>query len=190
MTSEALMILMKFLLFCPFILQADNSEGKVNNITMEIIAAINARCSTCGLRGDRITNGQLSCMSKEIVTFRAEIHGTASMTSSELRREIQAFVDTDPSIQVLRVTMTFVDECNVDINSFNEPRCSAESSSQLPPLPIIVGGALGGVIVLMLCGILVISVAVYRRRRNKRKVDLRRRQARSERRIKNKMLIR
>lgn len=141
---------------------------------MEVIAAVNTRCTSCRLSEDRITNGQLSCFSQQTAIFRAEIHGTADTTSLQLRDEIGGFAGSGASIQVLGVTMTFVTECGVAVNSFNEQRCSM-GSSQLPLVPIIVGVALGGVIVLMLCGILVICLMVCRRRGMKKKVTLRRR---------------
>lgn len=134
---------------------------------MDVIAALD-------ISEDRITNGQLSCFSQQTVIFRAEVHGTTDTTSSQLREEIGEFARSGMSIQVLSVTMTFVTECGVAINSFNEPRCSMGGSSQVPLVPIIVGGALGGVIVLMLCGILVTCVAL-RKRGKKKKATLRRR---------------
>lgn len=98
------------------------------------------------------------------------------MTSLELRTEIGSLASSGASIQVLRVTMTFVTECGVEINSFSEQRCSTPAASQeLPLVPIIVGGALGGVILLMLCGILAVCVVICRKKRTKKENITRRR---------------
>ena len=123
--------------------------------------ALSNQCPACGLGDDSITDGIFQCfdVSPQTVTYRAAIHGTEGRTSSQLRDEIRTLVARGASIPVQRVSMSFVAACSVDIGSLNDPRCSSPTT-QLPIVPIIVGGALGAVIAVMVCGILLVVCVV------------------------------
>lgn len=115
--------------------------------------------------------------SPSTVTYRAEIHGTENRTSSQLLMDINLWVRSGLSFQVLSVTMSLVSTCQVQIESFRDAKCSTTGTSDGFSIPIIVGAALGGVIVVTVCCIIVIVAVIVARRRKRKKRQITRRHA-------------
>lgn len=165
-------------------LQASQSAEKAASIKSELISRINENCQDCRLTDDRIRNGQLDCFdsSLQTVTYRAEVHGTQDRNSEQILGEIGDLVRSDESLRVLSVTMSLVSTCQVRIDSLDEEKCESGGGEtegpvggELPLIPIIVGGAVGGVSVVAVCCIVVVVMVLVRQRRRKKRGSIHRR---------------
>ena len=66
------------------------------------------------------------------MTFRARLHGTAQVTSSQLLAYLEIFVSQrDSTIAVQGLRLDVDRSCSVVINSFGDPQCSAASPSSV-----------------------------------------------------------
>ena len=85
-------------------MQGIATSAKLTDIANAIIQNINQHCQ-CGLSGESITDGAFQCFenSDQQVTFRARLHGTAQVTSSQLLAYLEIFVSqADSTIAVTR----------------------------------------------------------------------------------------
>ena len=67
-------------------MQGIATNAKLNDITNAVLQNINQLCQ-CGLSAECITEGAFQCFDnseQQQVTFRARLHGTAQVTSSQL----------------------------------------------------------------------------------------------------------
>ena len=114
-------------------MQGIATTAKLNDITNEVVQNINQRCE-CRLSAEHITDGAFQCFesSDQQVTFRARLHGTAQVTSSQLVAYLEIFVSrTDSTIAVQGLRLDVDRSCSIVINSFGDPQCSATSPSSL-----------------------------------------------------------
>ena len=114
-------------------MQGIATTAKLNDINNEVVQNINQRCQ-CGFSAECITEGAFQCFesSDQQVTFRARLHGTAQVTSSQLVAYLEIFVSrTDSTIAVQGLRLDVDRSCFIVINSFGDPQCSATSPSSL-----------------------------------------------------------
>ena len=115
------------------IMQGIATTAKLNDITDAAVQNMNQRCQ-CGLGTEQITEGAFQCFenSEQQVTFRARLHGTAQVTSSQLVAYLETFVNqADSTIAVQGLRLNVDRSCSVVINSFGDPQCSAASPSSV-----------------------------------------------------------
>ena len=114
-------------------MQGIATTARLNDITNEVVQNINQRCQ-CGFSVECITEDAFQCFenSEQQVTFRARLHGTAQVTSSQLLAYLEIFVSrTDSTIAVQGLRLDVDRSCSIVINSFGDPQCSATSPSSL-----------------------------------------------------------
>ena len=112
-------------------MQGIATSAKLTDITNEVVQNINQRCQ-CGLSGESITEGAFQCFenSDQQVTFRARLHGTAQVTSSQLVAYLEIFVSqADSTIAVQGLRLDVDRSCSVVINSFGDPQCTTATTS-------------------------------------------------------------
>lgn len=102
-------------------------------IISEIVDTVQERCQ-CGFVHDRITSGVFRCCKAGVVDYRADIHGTANATSSELISVIEQWVDEGAAYRINRILLSVDKTCAVTIPSitFTED-CSCVPSTYSTP---------------------------------------------------------
>ena len=114
------------------------------------------------------------------MTFRARLHGTAQVTSSQLLAYLEIFVaQTDSTIAVQGLRLDVDRSCPVVINSFSDPQCSATTTSdstitmtaQSETVPII-GGVVAVIVVVAVTVIVIASIAAFVTRSHRAKFSI------------------
>ena len=77
------------------------------------------------------------------VTFRAQLHGTAQASSSQLVNYIEQWSARDVTIAVQGLRLRVDSSCSIAISSFSDPECETERQQPTSDsnLTAIVGGA-------------------------------------------------
>ena len=99
------------------------------------------------------------------MTFRATLHGTAQVTSSQLIAYLEIFVSRrDSTIAVQRLRLDVDRSCSVAISSFGDPQCATDSPSLTTSMTTsdsttTIIGAVVAVIVVVAVTIIIIAIA-------------------------------
>ena len=99
------------------------------------------------------------------VTFRAEI---LESYISHVIGYIEQWVASEPTVVVLSSRLSIDSGCKVEIESFSQPECSAETTAERDNSSIVgsvVGGIVGGVVVLTTLVIILVALILLRRRK-------------------------
>ena len=139
--------------------QTVNADGKLNDIIVAVVQNTELSCQ-CTLSTERITEGAFRCFenSEQQVTFRARLHGTAQVTSSQLIVYIEQWKAMDVTIAVQGVLLSVDRACIVAVSSFSDLECEVPSSVNAAII-----GSVVAVAVLLIAGI-VIVVAIFLKR--------------------------
>ena len=151
-------------------MQGIATSAKLTDITNEVVQNINQRCQ-CGLSAEGITEGAFQCFenSDQQVTFRARLHGTAQVTSSQLVAYLEIFVSQrDSTIAVQGLRLDVDRSCSVVINSFGDPQCTTATTSDSTTTVAaqsdtvaIIGGVVAVIVVVAVTIIIVALIAVF-----------------------------
>ena len=91
------------------------------------------------------------------VTFRGEIGAALTANSSQVISYMEQWVATNPTIVIQSSRLSVDSDCNVKINSFNDPECGTNVTSTINDgsanTGAIVGGAVGGGFVTLLIAV-------------------------------------
>ena len=153
------------------IMQSIATNAKLNDITTAVVQSINQHCQ-CGLSAECITEGAFQCFenSEQQVTFRARLHGTAQVTSSQLLVYLETFAaQTDSTIAVQGLRLNVDRSCPIVINSFGDPQCTTETTTE--NTAAIVGGVVA-VIVVIAITIIIITIAAFITRSHRAKFSV------------------
>ena len=153
------------------IMQGIATSAKLTDITNEVVQNINQHCQ-CGLSAECITESAFQCFenSEQQVTFRARLHGTAQVTSSQLVAYLEIFVSQrDSTIAVQGLRLDVDRSCSIVINSFGDPQCTtattSDSTTTMAPQPdntaAIIGGVVAVIIVVAVTIIIVALIAAF-----------------------------
>ena len=165
------------------ITQVDDGRQKLDTLTAALSMNVEERCQ-CGFTVMNILKPTFRCFveSEDAVTYRAEILGTREISAAAITSHIKDWIT-----QGARITFDFVliavdSSCQVVVTSNLDPECNnptetpqqsltPEPSDTQAPLALL-GGVLGGVLVLVIGGLIVISVVLvycwmYRKRSGK-----------------------
>ena len=138
-------------------LQGIATSEKLSDIANAVVQNINQLCQ-CGLSVENITESAFQCFanSEQQVTFRARLHGTAQVTSSQLIAYLGTFVfRTDSTIAVQGLRLDVDSSCSIAINTFGDPQCSTTTTASDSTAAII-----SGVIAVIVIVIVVVAVTV------------------------------
>ena len=112
-------------------LQGIATSEKLSDIANTVVQNINQLCQ-CGLSVEYITESAFQCFpnSEQQVTFRARLHGTAQVTSSQLIAYLGTFVSqTDSTIAVQGLHLDVDSSCPVAIDTFGATTTTSESTT-------------------------------------------------------------
>ena len=136
-------------------LQGVATSEKLRDITNAVLQNLN-QFGQCGLSAEYITESAFQCFanSEQQVTFRARLHGTVQVTSSQLIAYLGTFVfRTDSMIAVQGLHLDVDSSCPVAIDTFGDPQCAttttSESTTTEAAQPDITAATVGGVIALI-----------------------------------------
>ena len=128
-----------------------------------IISAVDEICQ-CGFSRETFHNADTTAAfqcfdnSPTAVTFRGEIGAALTDNSSQVISYMEQWVAMNPTIVIQSSRLSVDSDCNVKINSFNDPECGSETSTDgSANTGAIVGGAVGGVLATL---IIAVSLAV------------------------------
>ena len=106
------------------ILQSDNRDAKLADITDTVVRILSASCADCDITSDIIDMELFACFSESHVTYRAKLEGTSETDSSSLISLIEDWVVSKANIGVSGLLMKVDANCSVEISSFSEGECS------------------------------------------------------------------
>ena len=126
-------------------------------------------CSCVSLNDNLFSNGGFRCFDESVnhVTYRARLHGTASVSAMELAAHYEILLAAGP---VLNLGAQFVNVdsfCPVVIDSFDEAECVMVTTNISSEKALIVAVILCAVVILSLVLILVVVIIAFRRKKKK-----------------------
>ena len=119
------------------ILQSDNRDAKLADITDTVVRILSASCADCGITSDIIDMELFACFSESHVTYRAKLEGTSETDSSSLISLIEDWVVSKANIGVSGLLMKLDAKCSVEISTFSEGECSEIIEIPTTPTPSI-----------------------------------------------------
>ena len=125
----------------------------------------------CGFSIQHLSDSEFQCfIDPTEVTFRARLHGTAQVTSSELIRYIERWIAGGGGVPVLSVRHITDSTCQpVEISTFNDAECGTTTErSTSDNTAAIIGGVVAVVLILAIVvaiTIIVIVILVLKNRR-------------------------
>ena len=142
-------------------MQGMATNAKLNDITHGVVQIINQVCQ-CQLSTECITDGAFQCFEnseQQQVTFRAKLHGTAQVTSSQLLAYLESFAArADSTIAVQGLRLNVDRSCPIVINSFGDPQCSGATTAE--NTAAIIGGVVA-VIIVVAVTVIIITIAAF-----------------------------
>ena len=146
-------------------LQGVATTDKLSDITNTVVQNINQLCQ-CGLSTEYITESAFQCFpnSEQQVTFRARLHGTAQVTSSQLITYLGTFVSrAESTIAVQGLRLDVDSSCSIAINTFGDPQCTtttttSESIATEAALPDNTAAIVGGVVAVIVIAVVAVTV--------------------------------
>ena len=130
----------------------------------------------CGFSLQHISGSAFECFSNpDEVTFRARLQGTAQASSSQLVNYIEQWSTRGVTIAVQGLRLRVDSSCSVVISSFSDPECETERQHPTSDsnLPAIIGGAVAGVVALIVT-VLAVGLVVIMIKRHSTTIHLKR----------------
>ena len=123
----------------------------------------------CGFSLQHISGSAFECFSNpDEVTFRARLQGTAQASSLQLVNYIEQWSTRNVTIAVQGLRLRVDSSCSIAISSFSDPECETEQQQPTSDsnLPVLVGGAVAGVVALIVTVLAVGLVVIIIKRRS------------------------
>ena len=162
--------------------QANNGHQKLSTIDTSLVNNVEERCQ-CGFSLTNVMSPNFRCFgeSEDAATYRAEINGTLLASSDHIVLFIEEWLSQGALILFDIILVPLDGSCQVVVTSLADPECNTptsmttvpmtEATSSLPTdqpvsLAAIVGGAIGGVIIVLVGAvIIIISIVSIRAKR-------------------------
>lgn len=116
-----------------------------------------------------ITSGGFRCFtdSPEVVTYRAQLHGTSEVAALDLLDILEEWLTTRPSINVKAQFLNVHISCPVSIASLNEAECDVSSVAATGSPTTVIVSTPGGldmtiiiIIIAVVCAIVIVTIVV------------------------------
>ncbi len=149
-------------------------SAKASGITTRLSQGIEGLCA-CGFSPSLLTDEFINCFdgSSSHVTYRAVLTGSESVSTIQLARLMEQWVENDPIVVVQSAGLSVTNSCPIVIANLNSPECpeditnrtqvatptsSIATTSESPTESVVgnVGAVAGGVV----AGVLAIAVLV------------------------------
>ncbi len=143
-----------------------DADMKTDDITNRLTQGIETQCA-CGFNSSLILDPFIVCFdgSPRHVTYRAVLTGLESVSTIQLARLMEQWVENDPIVVVQRAGLGVTNSCPIVIANLNSPECpeditnrttSTSSPTESAGVVVNVGAVAGGVV----AGVLAIAVLV------------------------------
>ncbi len=146
-----------------------DADMKTDDITNSLTQGIESQCA-CGFNSSLILNPFIVCFddSPSHVTYRAVLTGTESVSTIQLARLMEQWVENDPIVVVQSAGLSVTNSCPIVIANLNSPECPEDitnrtqvatptaTTSPTESVVVNVGAVAGGVV----AGVLAIAVLV------------------------------
>ena len=139
---------------------------KLQDIKQQTLSEITSGCNGCDPSLLSITEGVFRCFtgSESAVTYRALLHETYQISSSELEETIARWISSGRAIVVLSLVLQAQQSCPIVVSNANDPECRINSpprESASDSVAVIVGGTSGALLgIVLLVGLTIIVVVV------------------------------
>ncbi len=171
-----------------------DADMKTDDITNSLTQGIESQCP-CGFNSSLILNSFMICFddSPSHVTYRAVLTGTESVSTIQLARLMEQWVENDPIVVVQRAGLSVTNSCPIVIANLNSPECpeditnrtqvatptsSIATTSESPTESVVVnvgavaGGVVAGVLAIAVLVLIVIVVLLLLRQRRSGSKDM------------------
>ncbi len=164
-----------------------DADMKTDDITNRLTQGIESQCA-CGFNSSLILNSFIVCFdaSPSHVTYRAVLTGPESVSTIQLVRLMEQWVENDPIVVVQRTGLGVTNSCPIVIANLNSPECpeditnrttSTSSPTESAGVVVSVGAVAGGVVagvlaIAVLVLIVIMLVKMLRHRRSGSKDDM------------------
>ena len=147
-------------------MQAENCDTsqKLGDVTAAVLENMQDLCQ-CGFVRDRITSEAFRCFpaSLQAVTYRAILHGTANITSSELISMAEQWTAKGVGIIIQQILLEVDGSCTVALSSIVEEECrkrpqNADSFKSSSNTAGIIGGTVTTAVILISFAIVVVII--------------------------------
>ncbi len=163
-----------------------DADMKTDDITNSLTQGIESQCP-CGFNSSLILNSFMVCFdaSPSHVTYRAVLTGSESVSTIQLARLMEQWVENDPIVVVQRAGLSVTNSCPIVIANLNSPECPEDitnrtqmatptSSIATPSLTesvvvsvgAVAGGVVAGVLAIAVLVLIVIVLVMWRQRRS------------------------
>ena len=145
--------------------------AKASGITTRLSQGVEGLCA-CGFSPSLLTDEFINCFdgSSSHVTYRAVLTGTESVSTIQLARLMEQWVENDPIVVVQSAGLSVTNSCPIVIANLNSPECPEDITNRTQVAPtssiattsptesvvVNVGAVAGGVV----AGVLAIAVLV------------------------------
>ena len=168
--------------------QADDGRQKLDTLTAALSMNIEERCQ-CGFTVMNILQPKFLCFaeSQDAVTYRTEIIGTGVVSPTGIATHIHNWIASGSRVTFDFILIAVDSSCQVLVTTILDPECNnptiipptsststtsntEPTSSATPQVPLaLLGGVLGGVLLLIIGALAVVTIAlvccqVYRRK--------------------------
>ncbi len=155
------------------LMQLNATKIKLDDIRAEVCRQVSTLCQ-CEFAVQHISSGEFRCFTdSEEVTYRAEIYGTTSTTSSEVLVYLEEWIHSrEATIVVESVRLELDSSClPVGIGSLTDPECGSggsepdDNGSDSTTLPALIGGVVTVVVLATTAVVIAIACLLARNRR-------------------------
>ncbi len=155
-----------------------DADRKIDDITNSLTQGIESQCA-CGFNSSLISNPFIVCFdgSPSHVTYRAALTGTESVSTIQLARLMEQWVENDPIVVVQSAGLSVTNSCPIVIANLNSPECPEDITNRTtattsPTESVVVNigtvacGVVAGVLAIAVLVLIVIVLVMWRQRRS------------------------
>ncbi len=163
-----------------------DSDMKTDDITNRLTQGIKSQCA-CRFNSSFILNSFMVCFdaSPSHVTYRAVLTGSESVSTIQLARLMEQWIENDPIVVVQRAGLSVTNSCPVVIANLNSPECPEDITNQtqmatptssiatttptesvVANVGAVAGGVVAGVLAIAVLVLIVIVLVMLRQRRS------------------------
>ena len=151
-------------------MQANRSSSKLEEIAQVVSLAVWQQCY-CPLTSEYIARERLMCIEDDSMLFQGRIISIDSTTSSELLMDLQAWVQSAPTVRIEGKYLHVSSHCSVHLNQLGSTKVNCTDQSSLSStVAITVVTFILAIVIAISMTIFIIAFVFYKRKRASPKV--------------------
>ena len=157
---------------------------KASGITTRLSQGVEGLCA-CGFSPSLLTDEFINCFdgSSSHVTYRAVLTGTESVSTIQLARLMEQWVENDPIVVVQSAGLSVTNSCPIVIANLNSPECpeditnrttatTSPTESVVVNVSAVAGWVVAGVLAIAVLVLIILLVLVMLRQRRSGSKDM------------------